>query len=111
MVPVFTPVVSKVAPAPGDAAPAVATVRALPAQSVTVMLAAELEGWAVICSMTICAAMVAEVSWLFLLLVAMAVMNIRFIPNRPMAITTRAIIISMRLNPWVAIFLLVLIIA
>src|SRR5437763_17016428 len=91
---------SSAAPAPLGAAPAaMVTGHAVPWQSVMLKLAAPLVDCASICSITVCASMVAVVSLLLLVLVYMAVVNKMVSAPRPTASTTMAIIISMRLKP------------
>src|SRR5438874_3132988 len=91
---------SSVAPAPVGAAPgAIFTSQAVPWQSVMLKLAAPLVDWASICSITVCASIVAVVSLLLLVLVYIAVVNKMVSAPNPTASTTIAIIISMRLKP------------
>src|SRR6476469_10499201 len=90
---------SMLAPAPGLAAPVVATVFAVPAQSVILMVALLLAGTAAIWSSTVCASIVAVVSFLERLLVIAAVPNNTINPAMPTARTTIEIISSIMLMP------------
>ena len=93
---------SKVAPAPGLTAPAVAIVQFVPPdglQSFRVKVAAELAGCAAIFSKTVCASMVEVVSPLERPLFMTAVMNRPTSALIPTASTEIAIISSMSENP------------
>ena len=77
----------------------VATENTFPAQSVTEIEAFEFGCWAVICSITICASRLAEVSLLFLLFefTATAIKVVR--APSPVARISMAIISSMSVDP------------
>src|SRR5579863_7465829 len=98
--PVAVEVVIRFAPAPfGDAPPVVLTVQEFPAQSVTVIAALEFGCCALICSTTICASKVEDVSLLFRLSVAIATTNRLVMAPRPVARIAIAIAISTKVNP------------
>src|SRR3984885_12952299 len=92
--------VTRCAPGPlGDAPPVVATVQTFPAQSVTDIASLEFGCCALICSTTICASKVADVSLLFRLSVAIARTSKLVSAPMPTARIEMATINSMRVMP------------